>query len=72
MKQNTSKTSGIHKHYKPGQLITVCGKVFRVCKTTLYSPCFECDGEDSLICDKVVCLEHLPYDCYLKLIKHKG
>lgn len=29
-KKNIQKTSGIHKEYKPGQLITINNRVFRI------------------------------------------
>lgn len=31
-KKTTQKTSGTHKKYKPGQLITICNNVFRIKK----------------------------------------
>lgn len=31
-KKNIQKTSGTHKKYKPGQLITICKDVFRIRK----------------------------------------
>lgn len=31
-KKNIQKTSGIHKRYKPGQLITINNRVFRIVK----------------------------------------
>lgn len=34
-KKNIQKTSGIHKRYKPGQLITINNRVFRIVKKIL-------------------------------------
>lgn len=31
-KKNIQKTSGTHKSYKPGQLVTICKDVFRIVK----------------------------------------
>ena len=33
-KKTTQKTSGTHKRYKPGQLITINHRVFRIVKNT--------------------------------------
>lgn len=73
MKQNTSKTSGIHK-YKPDQLIAVDGHIFRIYKHGYmqYNPCQMCDARNSSICS-IDCLERIPINCVLKLVtKHKG
>ena len=34
-KKNIQKASGIHKRYKPGQLITINNRVFRIVKKIL-------------------------------------
>lgn len=34
-KKNIQKTSGIHKKYKPRQLVAICKDVFRIRKTHL-------------------------------------
>lgn len=34
-KKNIQKTSGIHKNYKPGQLVTINHRVFRIVKKIL-------------------------------------
>lgn len=69
-------TSGIHKKYKPGQLLTICKNVFRITKNkSAFSVCDKCDlfsFEQKEWCDYCICnccMRH----CYFKLIKkHKG
>lgn len=37
-------TSGTHKSYKPGQLITICKNVFRIMKNkSSFTDCYMCD-----------------------------
>ena len=37
-------TSGTHKSYKPGQLITICKNVFRIVKNkSSFTDCYMCD-----------------------------
>ena len=72
-KKTTQKTSGTHKKYKPGQLITIRGNVYRVTKYKLdYFTCSSCDIRTDYICSTIQCLKRLDNDCYLKLVKHKG
>ena len=74
IKKTIQKISGTHKKYKPGQLITIRGTVYRVTKYKLdYIVCSSCDIKSDYICSKIVqCLKCLDNNCYLKLVKHKG
>ena len=76
----SSMTSGTHKMYKPGQLLTIDNKVFRVMKKPLGARC--CDGcyfrKHRYIINKACywfCC-YLPGNCKFvlnsKLTKHKG
>ena len=67
-------TSGTHKSYKPGQLITICKNVFRIVKNiSSFTDCYMCDlgfQEQEKWCK--YCLHNL-HCCYFELIKkHKG
>ena len=67
-------TSGTHKSYKPGQLITICKNVFRIVKNiSSFTDCYMCDlglQEQGKWCK--YCLHNL-HCCYFELIKkHKG
>ena len=43
-KKNIRKTSGTHKKYKPGQLLTICKNVFRIAKNRSdFTDCYMCD-----------------------------
>ena len=70
-KKNIQKTSGIHKRYKPGQLITINNRVFRIVKN-YYCP------DDCLFCldrnyEKYNFCMDLPLGLKIKPIKkHKG
>lgn len=70
-KKNIQKTSGIHKEYKPGQLITINNHVFRIIKN-YYCP------DDCLFCldrnyEKYNFCMDLPLGLKIKPIKkHKG
>lgn len=69
-------TSGIHKKYKPGQLLTICKNVFRITKNkSIFSDCCKCDlfsFEQKEWCDYCMCNRCMSR-CYFKLIKkHKG
>lgn len=69
-------TSGTHKSYKPGQLITICNCVFRIAKNRSSLPdCCKCDlfsFEQKEWCDYCMCNRCMSR-CYFKLIKkHKG
>ena len=72
---SSQTTSGTHK-YKPGQLVTINHRVFRIVKNkSAFSVCDKCDlfsFEQKEWCDYCICnccMRH----CYFKLIKkHKG
>ena len=73
-KKSIQKTSGIHKKYKPGQLITICKDVFRIRKnTSAYTDCYMCNlnlQQQKKWCEYCIHNLHL---CYFELIKkHKG
>ena len=67
--KDIQKTSGTHKKYKPGQLITICKDVFRIAKTKSIYSCLMCNL-DSLNkkewCN--YCIDNLHF-CYFKLVK---
>ena len=70
-KKTTQKTSGTHKKYKPGQLVTINHRVFRIvkkywCKDDCLC-CFERNYEKYDFC------MNLPLGLKIKPIsKHKG
>ena len=70
-KKNIRKTSGTHKKYKPGQLVTINHRVFRIvkkywCKDDCLC-CFERNYEKYDFC------MNLPLGLMIKPIsKHKG
>lgn len=70
-KKTTQKTSGTHKKYKPGQLVTINHRVFRIvkkywCKDDCLC-CFERNYEKYDFC------MNLPLGLMIKPIsKHKG
>lgn len=83
MKKNIRKTSGIHersKTYKPGQLITIGNKLFRVMKKPLVARCCEgCYFRKHRFCVNDACdrfCYFLPGNCKFvlneKVVKHKG
>lgn len=60
--------------YKPGQLLTINHKVYRVKHTTnVLIVCKFCDARETCftLCAGVLC-KNVPYDCYLQLIKPKS
>ena len=70
----SSTTSGTHKKYKPGQLITICKDVFRIIKNiSEFTDCYKCDlnlQQQKKLCS--YCIRNLP-NCNFKLVKkHKG
>ena len=70
----SSTTSGTHKKYKPGQLITICKDVFRITKeSSIFTDCFMCDldlQQQKEWCS--YCVHNLP-SCHFELVKkHKG
>ena len=70
-KKNIQKTSGTHKDYKPGQLVTICNDVFRITKQYICMNeclcCFDGDYEKYNFCME------LPIGLSIKPIKkHKG
>lgn len=70
-KKNIQKTSGIHKRYKPGQLVTINNSVFRIVKKYwCMNDCFVCFERNYEKYD--FCME-LPVGLMIKPIsKHKG
>lgn len=73
-RKNIQKTSGTHKNYKPGQLVTINHRVFRIVKNkSAFTDCYMCDlnlHEQEGLCK--YCLYNLHW-CYFKLVKkHKG
>lgn len=73
-KKNIQKTSGTRKRYKPGQLITINHRVFRIVKNkSAFTDCYMCNlnlHEQEDWCK--YCLYNLHW-CYFKLVKkHKG
>lgn len=71
IKKNIQKTSGIHKRYKPGQLVTINNRVFRIVKKYwCMNDCFVCFERNYEKYD--FCME-LPVGLMIKPIsKHKG
>lgn len=72
--RHIQKTSGTHKVYKPGQLVTICKDVFRIRKnTSAFTDCYMCNlnlQQQKEWCK--YCLHNLHW-CYFELIKkHKG
>lgn len=70
-KKTTQKTSGTHKKYKPGQLVTINHRVFRIVKKYWCNDdclcCFERNYEKYDFC------MNLPLGLMIKPIsKHKG
>ena len=70
-KKTTQKTSGTHKEYKPGQLVTINNRVFRIVKKYYCMDnclcCFERNYEKYNFC------MDLPLGLMIKPIsKHKG
>lgn len=73
-KKNIQKTSGTRNRYKPGQLVTINHRVFRIVKNkSAFTDCYMCDlnlHRQENWCK--YCLYNLRR-CYFKLIKkHKG
>ena len=70
-KKTTQKTSGTHKKYKPGQLVTINHRVFRIVKKYwCMNDCFVCFERNYEKYD--FCME-LPVGLMIKPIsKHKG
>ena len=68
--------TGIHgrgKFYKPGQLITIDGHVYRITKASEPPTCKHCVNckrwPDKYKCRYFGCLGHVPVNCYFKLVK---
>ena len=66
-----------HKQYKPGQLITILNKVYRVCalreESRSFSACIFCDAKIECNHGNVAaCMYSMPYECYLKLVEPKS
>lgn len=68
---HTQKTSGTHKKYKPGQLVTINHRVYRITKKYIcMNKCFYCFDRNYEKYD--FCME-LPIGLSIKPIKkHKG
>lgn len=70
-KKNIQKTSGTHKKYKPGQLVTICNCVFRIVKNYWCLDDCLCDCDRDY--EKYNFCMKLPLGFSLKPIsKHKG
>lgn len=70
-KKTTQKTSGTHKKYKPGQLVTINHRVFRIVKKYWFKDdclcCFERNFERYKFCVE------LPLGLKIEpILKHKG
>lgn len=66
------KQKSKNRKYKPGQLITINNKVYRVTKVSIFSICGECNfiETDPKQCGKF-CFDicgKMPGDCYFKKI----
>lgn len=75
-KKNIQKTSGTHKMFKPGQLLTIDNKLFRVTKKPLWARCCEgCYFRKRITVNKgcdTFC-HFLPGNCkFVLIVKHKG
>lgn len=72
MSQQT--TFGIHrleKFYKPGQLMTIGGHVYRITKANEPNVCKHCVNYKRWPnkCRCFSCWGHVPINCYFKLVK---
>ena len=66
--------TGIHgrgKFYKPGQLITVDGHVYKITKASEPNTCKHCVNYKCWTnrCRYFGCWGHVPINCYFKLVK---
>ena len=70
-KKNSQTTSGTHKEYKPGQLVTINHRVFRIVKNYwCMDDCLGCYDRNFEKYD--FCME-LPLGLMIKpILKHKG
>lgn len=64
-KKNIQKTSGIHKEYKPGQLITINNHVFRIVRGICRKNCSTCWDSN---CNIYLFCKELPLVLHLKPI----
>lgn len=73
MKKDIQKTSGTHKQYKPGQLITICKDVFRIRKNTSpFTDCYMCHLNLYQQVEWCAYCSNNLHSCYFELIKkHK-
>ena len=67
----------VKKKYKPGQLLTINGKVYRVKRAKQFQiPCLICNAKSKCILDgyeiMVILCTNAPADCYLQLVKPKS
>lgn len=71
--KSTLKTSGTHKQYKPGQLLTIGKDIVRVSKYKKQPGCAGCYTYGICIIPCAKCFRgEIPNHCILKLVKHKG
>ena len=70
-KKITQKTSGAHKKYKPGQLVTINHRIFRIVKNDwLLDVCLCCYDRNY---EKYDFCMNLPLGLKIKpILKHKG
>lgn len=76
-KKNIQKTSGTHKKYKPGQLVTICNCVFRIAKNRSGLPdCYVCNLDLDQVreyCDHCILhstLQNHLQGYYFKIVKY--
>lgn len=55
--------------WKPGQLVTIDGHVYRIRKTTQLFVCDECSHKRSILC--MTCIIHTGFGCYPELLTPK-
>ena len=72
--KNIQKTFGIHKQYKPGQLLTIGKDIVKVSKPVQDVSCAKCYAFGISLLPCVKCYTRkIPKGCYFKLVKkHKG
>lgn len=57
------------KKWKPGQLVTIKGIVYRIERSNSGSVCRKCALDDVLCCTWPICTQYpLPEDCYFKRV----
>ena len=66
------KNMALTKKYKPGQLVTINNRVYRVCKETCNNlACRQCNLCKCIndFTDPIKCINIIGFHCYFKLIK---